>query len=86
MLPCVDIAKKIKYTQSQTKLSRKDRIKNMQWSFALLESKSRQKYTTIIIVDDITTTGATINEIAKIIDHHTPKKQLWGLVVWRHNS
>jgi len=86
MVPCVAIAKKTKYTSSQTKLSRKERLKNMQWCFTLLPPKDWENYDTIIIVDDIITTGSTINELAKIIKTYDSKKQLWGLVVGRHNK
>jgi predicted amidophosphoribosyltransferase len=41
---------------------------------------------TILIVDDITTTWSTINELAKLIRHHYPTIKVRGMVVWRHMS
>ena len=46
-------------TPTQTKLSRKDRIKNVTGAFALPES-TNVKNTHIFLIDDITTTGTTL--------------------------
>ena len=39
---------------------------------------------TILIIDDITTTWSTINELAETIKRKSPKTTVWWLVIWRH--
>jgi len=53
-------------TQPQTTLSRADRQKNIRGAFALRhpERIQRQK---ILLVDDVYTTGATVNECARVL-------------------
>ena len=55
-----------RYTKTQTRLSRKDRQENVEGAFRLsagadLNGKS------VILVDDVYTTGATVNECAKVL-------------------
>jgi predicted amidophosphoribosyltransferase len=45
-----------------------------------------EKTKTLILVDDITTTGATMNEIAKLIKHKYPKISIWWVVLGRKDS
>ena len=60
--------KRTRFTQTQTKLSREERIQNVRGAFKL-----RKKYVDIIkgknviIVDDVITTGSTIIECAKVL-------------------
>jgi competence protein ComFC len=82
----VQLVKKTKHTISQTKLSRQQRLVNMTGSFGVNNTESISLYQTIIIVDDIVTTGATINEIALTIKKHNPQAHIRGLVVGRHNK
>ena len=58
---------KTKYTTSQTKLNRNQRLMNLQTAFRLDQDIDLQNTKLIIIADDITTTGSTIQEIAKLI-------------------
>lgn len=37
----------------------------------------------VVIVDDVTTTGASLNEVAKVIKFVRKDIQIWGLVVAR---
>lgn len=85
-IPCVQLVKKIKYTPSQTKLTREERLVNMAGSFVVINDKSFFWYKNIIIIDDIVTTGSTINEIALTIKTQHPQSHIWGLVVGRHNK
>jgi predicted amidophosphoribosyltransferase len=39
---------------------------------------------TILIVDDVTTTGATIEEAARTIKEIYPNTKIWGIVLARH--
>lgn len=85
-LPYVQLVKKVKHTKSQTTLTREERLVNMLDSFDITNIQSLAAYHTVIIIDDIVTTGSTINEIALTIKKHNPQAQIWGLVVGRHNK
>lgn len=66
-LPVYDeIVIKVKNTESQTKLSRQDRFKNMKDVFKITD-KRKVKGKNILIVDDILTTGATTESMAKLL-------------------
>ncbi len=60
----VNVLERTRYTESQTTLSRGDRKDNMNDAFQVIlnvENKS------ILIIDDVITTGATLNECAKVL-------------------
>jgi competence protein ComFC len=69
------LLKKTKYTKQQSRLSQKDREKNILSSFVFNE-KAREKIIgkTIIIVDDVISTWATISEMAHILQKNWAKK------------
>lgn len=84
--PVISTVKKIRKTKSQTKLSKQDRENNLNDAF-IFDKKSEKKIKwneLIIIVDDITTTGSTLNEIAKIIKKKYPNITVWWAVLGRH--
>ena len=56
---------RIKYTQTQTHLSRTKRLRNMQGAFAIGRNYKLQG--AILLVDDVMTTGATVNACAYIL-------------------
>lgn len=58
-----DLVLRKKFTKAQKELSRKDRKKNLSRAFAV--KKEAGEYERILIVDDIYTTGSTVNAIAK---------------------
>jgi predicted amidophosphoribosyltransferase len=86
LIPCVTIAKKNRYTTSQTRLSRAKRLKNLHGSFVLTNAQMRKHYETIVIIDDIVTTWSTINTLASMIKSQFPDKHVWWLVLGRHNA
>ena len=57
---------KVKNTVRQAKLGRTDRLKNLENSFKVIDKKSI-KDKSITIIDDVTTTGATIETLAKAL-------------------
>jgi len=60
------ILRRKRKTQSQTSLSKKSRIINIKNAFELIDP-DYIKEKTILIVDDVYTTGATVNECAKVL-------------------
>lgn len=74
---------KSKNTKSQVSLWRKQRKENLKNVFSMLKILKWDE--TIIIVDDITTTWSTINEMAKTIKEIYPWVNVWGMVLARHN-
>lgn len=57
---------RLRQTQSQTELSRKARLNNLRKAFALVRPE-RVIGRRILLVDDVLTTGTTVNECAKIL-------------------
>lgn len=72
-----DLILKIKYTKSQSRLSRQDRLKNLQNTFSI-----NKKYLNIIewkkviIVDDVISTASTLNEIAKLLKNNKTRENI----------
>lgn len=58
--------KRIRYTPPQTKLSRKERLNNVQSAFHLKKFDNVHEKN-ILLVDDVTTTGSTLNECARVL-------------------
>ena len=62
------ILKKHKDTPPQSSLKRHDRIKNIRGSFCIKKAKAPALYNkNILIIDDLFTTGSTVNECARIL-------------------
>ena len=59
------VLKKSKNTKTQTQLNKKERLLNTKGSFRV--SEDIMKYKAIAIVDDVVTTGATINAICEVL-------------------
>ena len=62
-VPFVRLIEKIKETEPQNKLERKDRIKNLKGAFRASGCEGLK----VLVVDDVYTTGATMNESAKAL-------------------
>ncbi len=57
-----------RYTQEQAKLSRKGRIENIQNAFAVQKHCEKHvKDCSILLIDDVMTSGETLNEAAKVL-------------------
>ena len=60
------LLKRTRATPPQTKLSRSSRLKNVQGAFAVTTQEI--KNTHLFVIDDVTTTGATLCEAAKTLE------------------
>lgn len=76
-----NIVKKIKYTKSQSKLHRWERLKNLENTFKINKKGiSKIKEKKVIIVDDVVSTWTTINEIAKLLKQNWVNEVLWLII------
>lgn len=85
-VPCVTVAKKTSFTRSQTKLSRAQRLINLTGSFTLEEDLVLPPDATVLIIDDITTTGATIVTLSDLLKSKLPGLTVWWAVIGRHGN
>ena len=58
---------RVKNTPSQTSLTKKERITNVKNAFALKQRNCFSKQDKIILIDDVYTTGATLDACAKVL-------------------
>jgi predicted amidophosphoribosyltransferase len=65
--------------QQHTLLNKQDRIKNMNEAFKIDSTKIEQSH--LLVVDDILTTGATMNEALKTLSQHYPDKTINGIAL-----
>lgn len=79
-----DLLIKSRSTTRQVELEKKLRLENLKGAFALRDTPgnklSGQK---IILIDDVATTGSTLNECALVLKKSGPA-EIWGLVVARN--
>ena len=80
----LQLVKKHKHTASQAQLKRGERLKNLTGSFH--SCASLQGNEVIVIVDDIATTGSSIQAIAQTLHATYPDVVVRWLVVGRNNS
>ena len=64
---------KIKDIVEQSKLNKENRLKNIQGVYELVNKEKLNKKK-ILLIDDIYTTGSTVNECSKVLRNAKPKK------------
>jgi ComF family protein len=70
------ILKRVKNTKQQSKLTKKEREKNLVWVFWFNKKYEKYlEYKKVILVDDVVSTWSTINEVSRIL------KENWALKV-----
>ena len=74
-IPALPVLKKVRETATQHELSREERIENVKNAY---RADSRVKDKSILLVDDIVTTGSTICECAKAL-YQAGAKEVIGL-------
>ncbi len=63
---CTDAIRRIRYTQTQTQLNSEERKKNVEAAFVINPARLKQiRGMTCVLVDDVITTGATIESCAR---------------------
>jgi competence protein ComFC len=67
---CLAISRQINTSAQARSKSREDRLANMSNAFALAIPPSIIQGKICLVVDDVTTTGATLNECAKVLKAH----------------
>ena len=71
-LPCHSVIKKNKWTKKQAKLTKIERLKNLKNVFKIKNTKLI-KNKSILLIDDILTTGTTLNQCTKILQSEGAK-------------
>lgn len=67
-IPVISVLEKIKENTHQAGLTRKERIKNIANTIAVKNDESFEiKDKTILVIDDVFTTGSTLSECAKVL-------------------
>ena len=61
---------RIKDTQKQYKLHKSERIKNIKDAFSINLSENIEQSENLLIIDDITSTGITVEEIVKLLKNN----------------
>ena len=83
-IPTQKLLLKTRATKSQTEFKKNERHQNIKDAFCLSElgKKETLKSKIIILVDDVYTTGSTINEAAKVLKNNPlvgGPKEIWAL-------
>lgn len=68
-LPCApEMLQRVIYTKPQMRMKRKERLKNVKRAFAVPATAQKMlQHKTVVLVDDVVTTGATVNACAKAL-------------------
>jgi competence protein ComFC len=70
--PVWSCLRRSRYTESQTRFSRKERLQNLRNAFALRKGTSVLGKR-LILIDDVLTTGSTLDECARVLNGHGAK-------------
>jgi competence protein ComFC len=76
-----DVLAKEKETLSQMELSKEERAENIKGAFTV-KDKNKLLNKKILLVDDVYTTGATMEEAARVLKE-SGAKEVWGIAVAR---
>ena len=81
-LPMIPLLERNKDTKTQVGLSKEERQKNIQNAFRIAPkySGSIKQYETVILVDDVVTSGSTLKECAKVLKR-AGVKQVWAVTL-----
>jgi len=70
----LDLLKRNRYTSTQTRLVRKERLKNLKDAFSIRKEKyKRLDFSRVILIDDVFTTGSTAEACSALIKKECAK-------------
>jgi ComF family protein len=78
----IGLLKRERPTHSQVGLTREERVANMRGAFRVTDPQ-RVKGATVIVVDDVMTTGTTVSECARVLKK-AGAKRVWAATVGPH--
>lgn len=78
----LDVLIKTKTTKSQMELKKEEREKNLENAFSIKKPLDFARGKKVFLVDDVYTTGSTMQECAKILKE-SGIKQVWGIAIAR---
>ncbi|MBU1967159.1 ComF family protein [Patescibacteria group bacterium] len=82
-IPFIQLLKRTKYSKPQAQITDKtQRLSHLENTFTINQSLSQ--YQSVLIIDDVTTTGTTLNECAKVLKQNGHQK-IYGLAVAHGN-
>ena len=73
-IPVEKLLNKLEGGKNQAELSMKDRFENLKNSFEMSDKTKDMKDKTILIIDDVFTTGTTLNRCSSVLKLYKPKK------------
>lgn len=77
-IPCLHSAcVRIKNTPPQRELNHEQRQQNLRDAFQLKQPDSLKKYSHLVLLDDVVTTGATTQTLAKLLQSHVERIDIW---------
>ncbi|HHE76898.1 MAG TPA: ComF family protein [Candidatus Parcubacteria bacterium] len=79
-IPAINILTKIRQTPNQVDLTKEEREKNIRNAFICRRTGLKGKK--VLLVDDVFTTGSTMEEAAKTLKN-SDVKEVWGIVIAR---
>ena len=65
-IPVSDCLRRIRYTQTQTTFDREERMENLRGAFQMRHHRDVTRLH-LLIIDDVLTTGSTVNECARVL-------------------
>lgn len=81
-----EILRRIRFTKPQTQLAREERWENVSGAFALYgKTNEKIKGKSILLVDDVWTTGATLKECGKVLKRNGAAK-VWAFTLCKKFS
>lgn len=77
-----ELVVRVKNTKPQSELKRDKRLQNLENAFALKNPDTNLSGQKFLLVDDVATTGATFNEIAKVLKK-AGAEEVWAIAIAR---